>query len=153
MGKGSRRSHTLETYIGRHFHCVAFQELAKWQGERTCRVIRASSRMVRVDSGCSVALLGKQWHAPVNAHLAHSTALQWLSDPHPPPHVGLHPQEASFICCWLVCVRITLFGRSISCQLPRVGSEERLTVGGCPGLRPQWNEKGQLETHRAGASF
>lgn len=66
-GKGARRNHILMANFGRHSHCVAFQELGTVAGREDSHVILASSRMVRVDSSCSVALLRKQT-LPPNAH-------------------------------------------------------------------------------------
>lgn len=66
-GKGARRSHILMANFRRHSHCVALQELGTLAGREDSQVILASSRMVRVDSSRSVALLRKQT-LPPNAH-------------------------------------------------------------------------------------
>lgn len=48
-------------------HCVAFQELGTMAGREDSQVTLASSRMVKVDSSRSVALLRKQT-LPPKAH-------------------------------------------------------------------------------------
>lgn len=47
---------------GRHWEALTVwlsRSWAKWPGERTRKVSLASSRMVQVDGGCSVALVEK----------------------------------------------------------------------------------------------
>lgn len=66
-GKGARRSRILMTDFGRRSYCVAFQELGVMAGRKDSQVIQASSRMVKVDSSRSVALLRKQT-LPPNAY-------------------------------------------------------------------------------------